>query len=191
MMSDLERENALAEFATAEEWCQREAPTSETDLSEVTKMSRAEPRLDFASLIVGIRVGVLIGLKDDGRIPLVTYPGQPIAAAIVARATLDLHGSHVGREVALMFENGDPHFPIILGCFPPKQGWPLADRPSEVEVDADGERLMVTAKEQLVLRCGGASITLTKAGKILMKGTYVSSRSSGLSRISGGSVQIN
>jgi hypothetical protein len=60
-----------------------------------------------------------------------------------------------------------------------------------VEVDTDGERLLVTAKEQLVLRCGKATITLTKAGKVLIQGTYVSSRSSGVNRIKGGSVQLN
>jgi hypothetical protein len=42
-----------------------------------------------------------------------------------------------------------------------------------------------------VLKCGNASITLTKAGKILVEGTYVSNRSSGVMRIKGGSVQIN
>jgi hypothetical protein len=60
-----------------------------------------------------------------------------------------------------------------------------------VEVDADGERMTVTAKEELVLRCGEASITLTKAGKVLIRGTYVSSRSSGVNRIKGGAVHIN
>ena len=47
------------------------------------------------------------------------------------------------------------------------------------------------AKKQLVLRCGQASITLTEAGKVLIQGSYVSSRSSGINRVKGGSVQIN
>ncbi len=51
--------------------------------------------------------------------------------------------------------------------------------------------MIVNAKEQLVLRCGKASITLTRAGKILIKGSYVLSRSSGVNRIKGGSVQLN
>lgn len=69
----------------------------------------------------------------------------------------------------------------------------MAARPAsaQVEVDADGERMMVSAKEQLVLRCGKASITLTKAGKVIIKGSYVLSRSSGVNRIKGGSVQLN
>jgi hypothetical protein len=67
----------------------------------------------------------------------------------------------------------------------------LEHPPGQVEVDADGERMIVAAREQLVLRCGKASITLTKAGKVLIQGDYVLSRSSGVNRIKGGSVQLN
>jgi hypothetical protein len=49
----------------------------------------------------------------------------------------------------------------------------------------------VTAGSQLVLRCGKASITLTAAGKVLIEGAYVSSRSSGALRLKGGSIQLN
>jgi len=90
-----------------------------------------------------------------------------------------------------MFECGDPAKPIVMGVLREGEGWPLADRPGRVEVDADGERLIVSAKEQLVLRCGKASITLTKAGKVLIQGTYVASRSSGVNRVKGGSIQLN
>jgi hypothetical protein len=47
------------------------------------------------------------------------------------------------------------------------------------------------AGKEIVLRCGDASITLTRAGKILIKGAYVLSRSSGVNRIQGGAVEIN
>ena len=55
----------------------------------------------------------------------------------------------------------------------------------------DGDRLILTAHEQIVLRCGEASITLTRAGKVLIKGAYVVSRSTGMNRIQGGVVHIN
>jgi hypothetical protein len=141
--------------------------------------------------ISGVRVGTLVGLKDDGCTPLVVFPGQRDSAALPARATVDLHGVHIGREVVLMFENADPLRPIILGCIARNNAWPSIELAHQVEVDSDGERLVVSAKEQLVLRCGKATITLTKAGKILIQGTYVSSRSSGVNRIKGGSVQLN
>ncbi|MDQ3059971.1 MAG: DUF6484 domain-containing protein [Pseudomonadota bacterium] len=139
----------------------------------------------------GVVIGELIAITHAGRTPLVLYPGQPGTAAVLARSALDLQGSHIGRQVILMFEAGDAARPIVMGLLQAGEGWPLPDPPGQVEVEADGERLMITAREQLVLRCGKASITLTKAGKVLIRGSYVLSRSSGANRIKGGSVQIN
>jgi hypothetical protein len=168
-----------------------QAAVSETngESSAVDRGAAWVPPLDSIS---GVRVGVLVGLTDDGRTPLVIFPGQPGSAAVAARAVIDVHGAHVGREVVLMFEDGDPAQPILLGCLGREDGSskPVAP-PGTVQVDADGERLLVTAKELLVLRCGKATITLTKAGKVLIQGTYVSSRSSGVNRVKGGSIQLN
>jgi hypothetical protein len=144
-----------------------------------------------SSAPAGVVVGELIGMTDDGRTPLVVYPGQTGTAAIAARAIVDLHGTHIGKQVVLMFEGADLAKPIIMGILRDGQDAALEGRPGHVEVDADGERMIVGAKEQLVLRCGKASITLTKAGKVLIQGAYVSNRSSGVLRLKGGSVNIN
>jgi hypothetical protein len=67
-----------------------------------------------------------------------------------------------------------------------------ASQPIEHEANAAiPERLELTAEREIVLRVGDASITLTRAGKIILRGTYVLSRSSGVNKIKGGSVQIN
>lgn len=109
-----------------------------------------------------------------------------------ARTTIDLHAPHIGALVVLMFERGDAARPIVIGVLRGSTtAWPLADPPARVEVDADGQRMMLSARAQLVLRCGKASITLTKAGKVLVEGSYLLSRSSGVNRIKGGSVQLN
>jgi Domain of unknown function (DUF6484) len=139
----------------------------------------------------GIVIGELIGMTNEGRSPLVRYPEQPGTAALSARTVVDLHGPHIGRQVALMFEGADPSRPIIMGVLQEDEGWPLEAQPGQVEVEVDGERLLVSAKEQLVFRCGKASITLTKAGKVLIHGSYVLTRSTGVNRIKGGSVQLN
>jgi hypothetical protein len=156
---------------------------------EVRHGPHASPAGTTPTRIDGVVTGTLIGFRDEGQTPLVLYPGQPGSAANTAASIIDLHGAHVGRQVALMFESGDPRRPMIMGLLRNPQAWPLAGQP--VEIDSDGERLLVSAKEQLVLRCGKASITLTKAGKVLIQGAYVSNRSSGVIRIKGGSVQIN
>ncbi len=141
--------------------------------------------------IHGVVVGELLALSDEGVTPLVRYPGQSGSAAVRARSTVDLHGPHIGSHVVLLFEQGHVDRPIVVGVLRGAAGWPIEDKPAQVEVDADGQRMVVTAREQLVLRCGKASITLTKAGKVLIEGSYLLSRSTGVNRVKGGSVQLN
>ena len=160
----------------------------ETDADELlTLLSKAAVAPSFA----GVVTGQLIALAADGRTPLVTFPGQPTASAVSARSVVDLHGTHVGSTVVLLFDGGHPGKPIVMGVMRSDHGWPLSDPPGQVDVTRDGQRLVVTAKEQLVLRCGKASITLTSDGKVMIDGAYVCSRSSGVNRIKGGSVQLN
>lgn len=139
----------------------------------------------------GVVIGELIGMKDEGRTPLITYAGQPGSAALTARSVVDLYGPHIGSRVVLMFEGGDASKPIVMGILHEGEGWPLAEQPGQVELEADGQRLIVSAREQLVFKCGKASITLTKAGKVLIQGSYVLTRSTGTNRVKGGSVQLN
>ncbi len=146
---------------------------------------------EVPSPLHGAVAGLLVGFDDNGRIPLVTFEGQTGTAAVPARTTVDLHGAHVGCEVVLLFENADATRPIVLGVLRALDPNHLPAQPGNVEVDVDGRRMLVSAKEQLVLRCGRATITLTKAGKVLIEGTYISSRSSGVQRIKGGSIQLN
>jgi len=49
---------------------------------------------------------------------------------------------------------------------------------TSLTAELDGERIRFSAQKEIVLQCGKASITLTRAGKILIWGTYLLSRSS-------------
>ncbi|HLY72616.1 MAG TPA: DUF6484 domain-containing protein [Planctomycetota bacterium] len=142
------------------------------------KKMRALPQIE------GVVIGMLLELDVIGS-PRVDYPGNP-GGPLPARTAVALDSSKVGREVALMFESGDSARPIVLGILQ-RPGRPEP----KVQVEMDGETLVLTGKKEIVLRCGKASLTLTRAGKILLRGAYVSSRSSGVNRIKGGSVQIN
>ena len=152
--------------------------------AEIRSSQRARTHID------SVLVGTLVAFREVYE-PLVIYPGQSGTAAITARTTIDLQAEHIGAEVVLTFESGDPWKPIVIGRIRKPSAWPTADRPAQVDVDADGQRIIVSVKEQLVLRCGKASITLTKAGKVLIEGSYVLNRSTGVNRIKGGSVQLN
>ena len=84
--------------------------------------------------------------------------------------------------------------PIIVGTFQsiPKQS--SIATPASVDlrgVEADGQRLEVVARDEVVLRCGEASITLRRNGRIVIKGAYVETRARGTNRIKGGNVLIN
>lgn len=138
----------------------------------------------------GVVIGILAGF-DDANTPLVVYPGNDESGGRAARATAVLCHDDVGREVALMFENGDPGRPLIIGRLQHPHEVKPSVSPPQFTAEIDDEILEFRAKKEIVLRCGKASITLTRAGKILIRGTYVLSRSSGANRIKGGSVQIN
>ena len=55
----------------------------------------------------------------------------------------------------------------------------------------DGEAISLRASERVEIRCGEASIVLTKEGKVIVNGTYVSVGSDGVLRLDGGSVNMN
>ena len=129
----------------------------------------------------GLVVGEFAAIGARGEY-LVGFPGCLSNEAVPARSLVSLSPSDVGLAVALMFEAGDATRPIVMG---------VVRETAPVEVGVDGERFVVTAKREIVLRVGEASITLTKEGKILLRGAFVSSRASGVNRIQGGSVQIN
>jgi hypothetical protein len=133
--------------------------------------------------IDGVVIGTLAGFAADGA-PLVAFPGA--AGPVPARTLAALGPADLGAELALMFEAGDPARPVVAG----RLLRPEAE-PDPVAVERDGERLELTAEREIVLRCGQASITLTRAGKVLIRGAYIFSRSTGVNKIKGGSVQLN
>jgi hypothetical protein len=150
-------------------------------LREGSSPSTCPPRIE------GVLVGVVRGFDAEGN-PLVAFAPSPRVEPLRARATVALGAEDIGAEVALLFEQGDPCRPIVMGKMHAAR--PVAPQ-TELAAEVDGKRISFTAAEQIELRCGESSIVLTKAGKILIKGAYVLSRSTGVNRILGGSVQIN
>ncbi len=150
--------------------------------SPETEESIDDQRLD------GVVIGILMGL-DENKQPLVAFPGNKSATGLEARSTTSLTADDIGCEVALLFEGGNPERPLIIGRIQHPDDTYQNDNPISAELD--GERIVLAAKKEIVLQCGKASITLTKAGKILIRGAYLLNRSSGVNRIKGGSVQIN
>ena len=162
--------------------------TEEVDVSaEINRES--PPPCSLPSVAVGRLVAIV---PDSG--PLIDFPDNRSGELLPARALTSVNEAEIGSQVALVFEDGDASKPIILGVLKDGQ---RAHKPSPesqtdaVEVRSDQEHLTLTASREISLVCGKASVTLTSAGKILLRGAYLLSRSSGVNRIKGGSVQIN
>jgi hypothetical protein len=160
------------------------APATETIASDELEslLAGVAPPPPF---VPSVLLGVITGFDGASR-PLVAYPGSSVSP-LPALTTVALPETGCGREVALQFVGGDPLCPLIVGVIQP----PGPAKPEAVEARVDGERVEFTAEKEIVFRCGKASLTLTRAGKVVIDGTHLLSRSSGANRIKGGSVQIN
>jgi len=163
--------------------------------------SKAKQITEKIISIEGIRLGRIVRIDESGLVH-VDFPGNslgPVVARITSTARAEAlgKGNPAGREVLLVFENNDPHHPIIVDTLYSlideivEPSSDVFDTEMPQEVTMDGKRISFDAENEIVLRCGKASITLTRAGKILIKGEYVLSHSSGENRIRGGSVSVN
>ena len=154
-----------------------------------------------------IVIGTVVGFDEKSQ-PLVDFVGNPLDKPQSAVSTLAIYKHHVGRQAALLFANGDTSQAVIIGLihnplYEMLENYTVGttdeDKPElTAAVDAgvdsvrvDGKKVIIEGENEIVLKCGASSITLTSEGKILIRGKYLLNRSTGINRILGGSVQIN
>lgn len=130
----------------------------------------------------GVHVATFAGFDADGRFQVCLDERGPVLSAL---STVGLAPHQEGAAVIVAFADEDRERPVILGLVQPPLAAPA------VAVRADGERLLLSAEREIELRCGEASIVLTRAGKVLIRGNYVLSRSRGANKIKGAFVDIN
>ncbi|TPJ36171.1 DUF6484 domain-containing protein [Mesorhizobium sp. B2-8-3] len=140
--------------------------------------------MEVLERIDGVVIGLLIGF--EGGAPLVVFVGNPHETAIAARSLTELDVAAIGSELALLFEEGDPTRPLVVGRIVDP-----AHKNRELQVVRDGERIVITGDERIELRCGLASIILEKNGRVTIRGTQLTSQASGTNRIRGGAVHLN
>jgi hypothetical protein len=140
-------------------------------------------------------IATIVSLTADGTPEIQLDPGGP---AIPARLAVSVTRGRIEIAIAqcqqtiVLFENGDRTKPIVVGFIETLQpDSPQPEKAPVVEADVDGKRVRVTAQDEIVLQCGSASVTLRRNGRVIIRGTYVESRSEGTNRIKGGQVQIN
>jgi hypothetical protein len=192
-------------------------PINSSTNSDVDVFEQTASATESKSMVAPgeIILGMITSIDALGQ-PKVDFSLNPKKESITAISTLALTSQEVSRQVALLFNQGDLSQPIVMGLihsplqtmldnFQKDQELPPEEKSSisqenKVELAAnfdtddvcvDGKRLTFEAEDEMVFKCGQSSITLTKEGKILIRGKYLLNRSSGVNRIMGGSVQVN
>jgi hypothetical protein len=146
-----------------------------------------------------VHLATILSLTDEGMPEVQGEPGTKVIARLavpVTRARLET-AIVLQQQAVVLFENGDRSRPIVIGFIETLQPEPATPEPTVddkapvIEADVDGKRVRLTARDEIILECGPASVTLRRNGRVIIRGTYVETRSDGTNRIKGGQVQIN
>ena len=164
-------------------------------VSAVEKIRRISKKTD----IDGVKSGKIVKIDSNGFVYIDFHGNRrgPIQARITKAAAENLSDQNesLNLSVLVAFEESDAELPVIIDIITDRIEMPSSTmtlaRNDVNNVQVDGESVVFDAKKEIVLRCGKSSITLTRAGKVLIRGAYLLNRSSGVNRIKGGSVQIN
>ena len=129
--------------------------------------------------VEGIAICSICGFADG--LPLMT--SNVIDGVIRADRLLCLPESigGAGDEVAVMFQDGDPCRPVVLG--------PVISTPASARPKAKFIRL--EAEHEIEMRCGKTTIKMSDDGTVAIRGVNVATRAAHTNRIRGGNVQIN
>lgn len=137
-------------------------------------------------------LGRLVDFKND-KYPVVEISDGTVTEIHVARSCIKLSKIQLGSEVVLLLVGNSS--PVITGIIEAEPVEILVENETSIFPDniikVDGHTLDLKATNRISLQCGQARITLTKDGKITIKGKYLLSRAKGANRIQGGSVDLN
>jgi hypothetical protein len=127
----------------------------------------------------------LLGPDGNPRVDLSGRGGR----GVLARATVALGPQYVGRDVLVCFADRNRMRPVVVGVLQNQAEMKAAVE--KLDAIVDGERIVMTAKKEVILTCGKASIALTADGKVVVKGAKILSSAEGLHRIRGATVEMN
>ncbi|HEY0712010.1 MAG TPA: DUF6484 domain-containing protein [Polyangia bacterium] len=170
--------------------------------SKVTTPARRTP-----IRVRGNRTGTIVSWADETT-PLVDFPGNPhgplpartleVSSGVSRDVSLKRPKARDHIEVLLTFEAERSDRPIVIGVLTPATR-AMAAAPADnlspdlpaLDAVVDGKRVVIEGHDEIVLKCGLASVTLRRNGRVVVRGTYVETRANGVNRIRGGSVEIN
>ena len=152
------------------------------------KRKAAQPQLSPRPRRAGAEQAQLRS-ADDGRI-FVDFPGNPgkplQASRVFVIAPDEAQSANEPTDVTLIVKSArqtkdvEHLFDALLAALAdPKRG---SGAQKKLKIDAD---------EELTLQCGKSSITLTRSGKVIVRGTKIVSRASGENKIRGAQISLN
>jgi hypothetical protein len=144
-------------------------------LGRVVSFTRGEVRVDFDGNRDGPQIARVSTALDDEALE---------------------HAARDRQDGVLLFEDGDPSRPVLITLL--RSATPLVDAVLAGTLPAarktarvDGRRVEIEGREEVVLRCGKASLTLRHDGSVVLRGVEVISQADRVQKIRGGKVQIN
>jgi hypothetical protein len=143
---------------------------------------------------VGARVrrGAIAGHTVDGHVRV----REDCSGQLFACETLRLTAGPAlvlceGADVVFVAEDGDDHVGYILGILERRAAPPSGVSNAVLDYDGELSVIKIHAHQRLELTCGRAALTMNADGTVVLKGTTVVSRASGVNKIRGAAVRIN
>ncbi len=170
-----------------------------------TALSRSPLKAETTEL-GRVYIGTIKAIDSEGA-AVVDFDQNREEQAIKAMSTVAISPQHISRKVALLFNNGDYSQPIIMGLIQTTLDTVIDNHQHNVaaqqntgstalsaphaELTVNGRKIIIEGKDEVVLKCGDASISLNKQGKITIRGKQILNRATEVNRIMGGSVELN
>jgi hypothetical protein len=151
------------------------------------------------SHIDGPRIGRVVAFRNgEARVDFDGNALGPVRARVASTVDVEslARAADSRQDAVLIFADGDPRRPVLLALL--RSDTPLVDAilqgslPSaEKTARVDGQRVEIEGREEVLLRCGKATLTLRRDGKVVLRGVEITTQADRVQRIRGGKVQIN
>src|SRR5215468_7467891 len=129
----------------------------------------------------GANIGWFVRFDSHGQ-PQVDFEGNnngPLCARVALSGCEILDHGMLLASVVLVFEHDDATKPIIIGvCHSSPSVLPHRSSIdcASCRIEVEGGKVNIFARDELHLQCGEGSLTIRKDGKVLLRGTNITSR---------------